>query len=257
MAILRNNGQLIGTMANMTFYTRRGSDKVIVRSKGGPTSKQMKKSPSFKSARLNGKEFGTGSKFSVAVRDALYPMDEMGDPNIHATFTAIGKKIQQRDTQHALGERQLLLSQHRYMLAGLQLDQQVFLESVIRTPLNAVIDKDANSAILQLPVLEPGVNFVLPWQQPFYRITVKLATIIDGAWFGNVSQPSATYTTGWLISRDVFPGADITLQIAKPRPPSDGKTLLLSIGIETGAQESATVIKPVQYLSCAKILAAE
>ena len=57
MAIVKGTVVMTGGFGNASFYTRRGSDKVIVRTKGGPSKQKIKTSPRFESVRLQQKEW--------------------------------------------------------------------------------------------------------------------------------------------------------------------------------------------------------
>ena len=57
MATIKGPVQLEGGVGGMSFYTRRGSDKIIVRTKGGPSKQAIKNSPGFENLRLNQKEW--------------------------------------------------------------------------------------------------------------------------------------------------------------------------------------------------------
>ncbi len=65
MTIVKGFMQMTGSIQGVSFYTRRGSDKVIMRTKGGATKKQMAKSPKFEGVRKQQKEFGGSSRFGV------------------------------------------------------------------------------------------------------------------------------------------------------------------------------------------------
>ena len=58
MAKLDGTIQFTGSLQNLSFYKMRGSDKIIVRKKGGPSRKQVKHSPNFENTRHNNSEFG-------------------------------------------------------------------------------------------------------------------------------------------------------------------------------------------------------
>ncbi len=74
MAQLIGNIQVTGSLDNLSFYKMRGSDKIIVRKKGGPTRKQVKKSPKFENTRRNNMEFGGRSRAVGYIKNALWPL---------------------------------------------------------------------------------------------------------------------------------------------------------------------------------------
>jgi hypothetical protein len=58
MAEMTPGFSLVGSISNLSAYKRRGSDKIIVRTKGGPSKEQINRLPSFKGLRNRNKEFG-------------------------------------------------------------------------------------------------------------------------------------------------------------------------------------------------------
>ena len=53
MAIIKGAFQMTGSIRGVSFYTRRGSDKVIMRTKGGVSKEKMAKAPQYESLRKN------------------------------------------------------------------------------------------------------------------------------------------------------------------------------------------------------------
>ena len=63
MAIVKGAFQMTGSIRGVSFYTVRGSEKVIMRTKGGASKEKIKSSPKFEGLRKQQKEFGGCSKF--------------------------------------------------------------------------------------------------------------------------------------------------------------------------------------------------
>src|SRR5688572_10360908 len=91
--------QFIGSLDNLSAYKMRGSDKIILRKKGGPSKKQIKHSPKFDLTRRNNKEFGGRVKAAAHIKRILYPMLFIADYNIIGPLNALLKPIQNMDTQ--------------------------------------------------------------------------------------------------------------------------------------------------------------
>ena len=47
MARVKQFDVITGSISNLSFYTRKGSDQVFVRTKGGATKSQIKRRPEF------------------------------------------------------------------------------------------------------------------------------------------------------------------------------------------------------------------
>ena len=57
MAFSKNILEIEGSMANVSMYRMHGTDKIVVRSKGGPTKEQIKTLPQFQELRQNNNEW--------------------------------------------------------------------------------------------------------------------------------------------------------------------------------------------------------
>lgn len=88
------------------YKTKKG--KRIIKRKGGPTAKEMKKDKRYETARKNGKEFGYASKMGRFLRtkfSSLLPLAPDGDFNNRLTGQL--RKLVQQDTKSELGNRRL------------------------------------------------------------------------------------------------------------------------------------------------------
>lgn len=83
MAIIKGFMQLTGSIQGVSFYTLKGSDKVIMRTKGGATKKRIAKSPEFENTRKQNMEFGGCSKFGSKSRKAFGSIQRIADYNIN------------------------------------------------------------------------------------------------------------------------------------------------------------------------------
>src|SRR5215831_5775500 len=135
MAQLQSNFDFTGKLGNVIAYKRRGSDRIILRTKGGPTENQIKTHPNFKAARDYGKEFGGRAVGSKWIRRMLDPLPSVGDYNTAGTLNALIKPIQGLDADHDRGERSILFSKDTSLLHGFSLNKRTTFDSIIRTPI--------------------------------------------------------------------------------------------------------------------------
>lgn len=91
MAFLHGKGGFTGSLGNLSAYQPKGSDKIILRTKGGATKKQIKTHPHFARVRSNNEEFGSCSKMAARLRSELHPFVNMVDYNLQAAFSALNK----------------------------------------------------------------------------------------------------------------------------------------------------------------------
>lgn len=261
MAQLIGDLQIIGSLNNLSYYKMRGSDKIIVRKKGGPSSKQVKKSPQFENTRRNNKEFGGRALAAKQVSLALFPLRFLADYNITGPINALLKPIQEQDTDNAWGKRSILLSKYPQLLEGFSLNRNYLFESIVRNPVSYSIQDQ--QAIFELPELIPGINFMPPGHYPCYQfiaVTKLIADIVykdDGLGYQPIGKRyAAKYTqTAWLPA-DTRTAATRLIIKDLPAEKPEGYTMVVSLGIAVGTLKGAT-IEPVKYVGAGKIIGVE
>ncbi|MEI3802676.1 MULTISPECIES: hypothetical protein [unclassified Chitinophaga] len=261
MAYFTNGITFVGAIGNMTAYKMRGSDKVIIRGKGGASKEQIRHSPRFERTRENNAEFGGCSYASKAIRHTLFPVKHLADYNFTPTMNKLAKSIQLLDKVGERGKRDIQLSRHGYLLDGFQLNKKTPFDSVLRRPISCSIERETGSAVIQLPYLKPGSNLMMPWQYPFFRIIITFGMVADVVYNENGYQnreelpvPTTVYTEWQPVKQD-FKAQNIALQLTDLEGLDDTKMLLVGIGIEIGMPITNEVIDVVKYAGCAKILA--
>jgi hypothetical protein len=108
MAILDDDSlPFQGRLGKYIIYkTKKG--KRIIKTKGGPTAKEMKKSKSYETARKNGAEFGYASRVGRLLRDKFSPLLQLSpDGDFNNRLTGQLRKLIQKDTKNELGNRRL------------------------------------------------------------------------------------------------------------------------------------------------------
>ena len=103
MAKLEGNIQITGSLDSLSFYKMRGSDKIIVRRKGGPSSKDVQQSPIFENTRRNNREFGGRAAATAFIKRVLNPLAFLADYNFTGPLNALIKPIQKLDTSSDWG----------------------------------------------------------------------------------------------------------------------------------------------------------
>jgi len=264
MAILKNSIQFTGRLSDLSAYTMKGSDKIIIRTKGGPTKKQIKKSPSFHNTRLHLQEFSGCSNGSKHIRMAIHPVKHLADYHFTGPLNALCRMIQKMDTVNKWGERSILFSKQSHVLAGFQLNRKNPLDSVIRHPLHTTIDRTTGSAVVQVPELRQKLNLFLPWEAPCFRLVFSLGVVADRIYNGQDFKDAAgikefhtqSFYTPWLHIKQSFAATTVTLQLEHPEALQDYHTLILSAGIEMGMPVTDSEINRVRHAGSAKIIAA-
>ena len=261
MAILEEDIAFTGSLGRLSAYKMKGSDKIIIRKKGGPKKKQVLKSPAFELTRGNMNEFCGVGLTVRAIRSHLLCVRRLSDHNFTPTLTTICKKIQLLDPIGDRGKRSIYLSQHRYMLAGFRLHRKHPFLSIVTGPVGCTFNRDTKSAVIQLPGLIQGINLLLPWKQPLYRFRLSLGLVPDivceGKDYNEYRDEWAdTYLeTRWQVASEPFQSQTVELKLDKPEAIKDSQTLLFSIGIEMGTPTPYGEIEAIEYAGSACILA--
>jgi len=248
--------------AGKSIYRMQGSDKLIVRKKGGPTREQMLKSPRLERSRENATEFTGVGMAASAIRNSLFAVRHLADYNFRPTLVNICKKIQELDTTGHRGQRCIFLSQQRHMLRNFWLNRKHPFPTIVAGVVSCSLDRETKSAIIQLPVLIPGISLHLPWKQPLYRFSVSLTLVSDvlyenGEYIDNQLENRATDSldTAWHVATDPFLAETLELQLKVPHALKDSQTLVLAIGIEMGTPNANGEVNGTKYCGSACILA--
>lgn len=264
MAQLTNGIQFIGSLGELSGYTRSGSQKSFIRAKGGASKEKMKTDPALELTRQNASEFGGCGKAAGSVRQALAPVSHLKAPgfNINPTITRMTKAIQLLDEEGERGKRSIRFSRYKELLEGFNLHPQSPLNNVLTTQIICSIDRDAGVARISIPQLYSGINLLLPWPEQAFRFIIHVGVVPDMEYgslgYQSVSLSKLPYAptvyTAWQFVNKVYDGADFTIAIQNREALLPNHTILLSAGIEMGVAISDNFIMPVKKKGCARIL---
>ena len=151
MARLNGNIEFIGSLGNLSAYRRRDLDKVIIRTKGGPTKNQINNAPEFKNTRRNNSEFGGRSRGSKWLRMALGELELVSDYNISGPLGGLITAIHRQDTESEWGQRHVLFSRQPILLTNFNLNKRTSFDSLVRAPLSFQLSRQDLSVKLELP----------------------------------------------------------------------------------------------------------
>lgn len=257
MASLKKGIEFTG----MSVYTMKGSDKIIIRKKGGPKRDEVLQAKSFERSRENAAEFIGANMAVSAIRFPLLAVKHLADHNFTSTLTSICKKIQLQDKTGDRGQRCVFLSQQRHMLAGFRLNKKHPFTSIVAESVHCTFNRETKSAEIQLPRLVPGINLHLPWKQPYYRFSLSLGLVSDivyenGEYHYHVEdRAEKSLDTAWQVAANTFQPQTPELKLDKPGAIKDSQTMIFAIGIEMGTPGPNGEITAVKYGGSACILA--
>lgn len=267
MAIVKGIMQIYGSVAGFTFYTRKGSDKTIMRSKGGPSKNLMESSPKFEKLRKNQTEFGGCTKFGSKSRKAFGELYKSSDYNLHSKLTSIGKSIMKMDTTMETGSRSLSLSLHKGVLNDFSFNEKHPFTSVFRVTPELEIDRENLRATVFVREINTGNDLKSSYKLPFFRLILVLGTVSDMVYdqakkmydpmVMELHGASVTVTGEWHSTHAIVPGSTMTVQMHESRKAflTENVTLLISMGIEFGNTGSDSQPVAVKYSGSGQVIA--
>ncbi|HEY0680496.1 MAG TPA: hypothetical protein VGD17_19575 [Chitinophagaceae bacterium] len=265
MARLLSDIPFTGSLGNISAYKMKGSDKIILRKKGGASKEKIKKAKEFETTRKLNAEFGGRSVGSKYIMHAMFPLKALADYNFAGPLNALIKPIQAMDTKSDHGKRNIYFTRHPKLLEGFSLNQRNPFDSIVRNPVSCRLDKKNMSAAIEMPALIPGINFfVPPGRHPLYSIIIVLGIVPDITFTKYGYKPLAVLDPGHAASSwyPVSKGSqatalEVSLQWQGHKLPVSAFSLMLSIGIRFGTVGMNDAVEQVKYAGAAKVLVVE
>ncbi len=265
MARVKGLMQITGNMKGVSMYTMRGSEEVIIRTKGGPSKRTIKTRESCKALRNNGMEWKGCTKTASVIRRAVEPLLRVADYNVMGALNALCKKIQCFDVENEQGKRSVLLTRHRELFVNFDFNKTNPFDRVIRLVPNWEIDRATVTATVTIPAFEPDLHLVAPNKLPLMRWMVALGVATDMVM--NQHQNGYEYANDILVGyrreergewshvKRSLPEQTLIVDLPKVAPYlKEGDTLILSIGVEFGNVGVDGQGEAVKYAGCAKML---
>jgi hypothetical protein len=266
MAQMISNFPIIGRIGELSSYRMRGSDKIIVRMKGGADKKKIKNAPEFANTRRINSEFGGRSASSSTIMRAIFPLKALADYNIAGPLNALIKPIQVMDTESDWGQRNVYITRNPKLLEGFSLNKKNGFDTIVRNPISFTLSREERSATVNFPAMMPGINFfVPPPAKSFYSFVAVLGVVPDFKFdkdgykaVDKIENTSDDSMSEWYSVLRGSAAVDLTVRIPQKHftPESENFTLLLSIGIRFGVPGINEDIKQVKYAGAGKILVA-
>lgn len=263
MAKLNTPLTFTGALGDLSAYTMRGVDSIILRRKGGASKDKIKKSPAFALTRLNNAEFSGRARGSKYLMRALQFIKPLADYNIAGPLNAILKPVQEADHSSELGKRSVFLSRMPHVIDGFSLNQKTRLETVLRCSLQVKVNKETGHVSVNLPELIPGINLVIPAYRQYFQILLSVGLVPDlilgDAGYMPVVEGSDGYipvlqTTPWFPANGTVSPSQ--LEITLESPMIEHATLVVALGICFGDLQPDGRMAQVRHAGHARIIAA-
>jgi len=266
MAIVKGFMQITGSIKGVSFYTRRGSDKVIMRTKGGATKEQITHSPKFKKTRMQMKQFGGAAKFASISRFAFGGLHRLADYNLTPVLIKTGNNLMKLDTTSEFGKRNLKLSEYRHVLEGFNFNREYPFNTVLRISPRWEIDREHLLAKVTFPRINTDIDLLNIQKLPFFRLIIVIGTISDLVYNHEIEEYEPvvydlhghcdTLTGKWNSTQTILPEQTMILQMAEEEVGllTENVTVLLSVAVEFGNVGYTKEPVEVKYAGCGKVL---
>ncbi|MCE3283109.1 MAG: hypothetical protein K0Q66_1846 [Chitinophagaceae bacterium] len=237
MAILQPGFYFTGSLSNVSAYKMKGSDKIIVRKKGGADKNKIYNSPDLNRVRENFTEFSGRSKACSLMSQAMGRVSRLADHNLVNTLQPLFRASQRKDTVSLRGQLHIRITSAPQLFVGYNLNKGRRFDEIVRSPVKCTLSRETRSAQVVLPALEPGFSFIPGTKLPFYRMVVSLGLMPDVYYHQDGYYPDTAYANElpvhfegeWYHISKGCPETLVQLQLG-PAPAED-HCLVLAVGI--------------------------
>jgi len=266
MAIVKGFMQITGSIIGVSFYTRRGSDKVIMRTKGGATKDQIANSPKFEKLRKQQKEFSECARFGSLSRYAFGGLHRFADYNLTPVLVKTGSSLMKLDTESVIGKRNLKLSVYKQCMEGFNFNRDYPFNTVLRISPRWEIDRERLQAVVTFPRINTDIDLLNIQKLPFFRLIIAIGTISDVVYNTEIEayEPvvydlhghSETLTGKWNSTQTILPEQTMTVQMTEAEAAliNENVTVLLSVAVEFGNVGFTGEPVEVKYAGCGKVI---
>lgn len=267
MAISKGILKMSGSFGTASCYFLPGSDKMIVRAKGGPTARRLKVGPEFETVRKHQKEWKACVMFSQSLKEAFGSVYNLADYNVSPVWNGLGKNIVKTDSEHVIGERNLLVSAYKSELQGFSLNKNFKLNALLGVLPVLELDPEKMYASAVFPAFNSSQDLLNVRKLPYFKLTICLGVISDILFVSGerfnfykaenyLNGTSIGSSTEWLSTNDKI--AELKLEVQFPdkfvKMERTNMTYLLSMGIEFGNVGFGGKIESVKYAGAGRCM---
>lgn len=267
MAIVKGPIKMTGSISGLSFYTRRGSDEVIVRTKGGISGDKIKRLPQFDGLRKQQKEWSGTNKLVSGFRMALGGLHRLADYNITPTLNSLANKMQKADNSFEKGKRPVCLSAYKHTVEGFNLNRNYLFNAVVRTSVSFELNREELSATVNFPRINPDMDLLNVQRLPYFRLIIALGTVSDMVYNESLNDYSpkvlglhgAALIEGseWYPTAGIMEALQLTTRMSNAQCSmlTEDVSVLLSVAIEFGTVGFDGQPAAVKYAGCSKVMA--
>ena len=266
MAIIKGAIQMTGSIKGVSFYTVRGSDKVIMRTKGGASKEKIANSPKFAGLRKQQKEWSGCAKFGSMTRYAFGGLNRLADYNLTPVLNGIGKNLIKLDTVSEIGKRNLYLSTYRAALDGFNFNRNYPFNTVLRVAPSCELNRERLEVSVKVPRINTDIDLLNIQRLPFFRLLLAIGTVSDLVYnptidnyepmVFNLHGISKTLTGEWHSSQTILNEHIMFVGLSQEEANqlTDNVTVVVSMAVEFGNVGFTGEPIEVKYAGCGKVL---
>jgi hypothetical protein len=266
MAIVKGPFQVTGSVGELSFYTRRGSDKVIMRTKGGASGDKIKRLPQYAGFRNQQKEWSGVTKCASGIRMAFGGLHRLADYNLTAPLNSMANKMQKADTTAEKGKRPVRFSAYKQALDGFNFNRNYPFNTVCRVSVSFEIDRENLQAVVTVPRINTAIDLVNLQRLPYFRVIVALGATSDMVFNEGIKDylpeipalhgASATTNSAWFASNAILDEQQLIVTMTEKQKPflTDSVSVVLSIAVEFGTIGITGEPVEVKYAGSGKVL---
>jgi hypothetical protein len=198
-----------GSMGNVSFYVDKNGNN-IVRKKGGPSRRKVKKDPSFRKFRANGSDFGNASGAGKTVRGMFSEQTVFAREGSYChRMTALMQRIGATDELHAHGEKRPLEGKIE-MLEGFEWNDKLSLEDALDSDTVGYIDPATGKMHMLFTRFTPNVMIKKPEGASHFQI------VAAGGCHGNPGKQATSVKVSSVLPIDgkETPALSFDLEVA-------------------------------------------
>ena len=266
MAIVKGPIQLTGSLSNISFYSRVGSDKIIARTKGGAKKEKIKSSPKFEGFRLQQNEWKGCTAFASVLRYAFGGLHRVADYNLTPVLNGFAKNLQKTDETGEVGKRSICLSKFPFTLDGFNFNRNYPFSTVLRISPYPIIDRQNCSSKLMIPRINTEIDLLNVQRLPYFRLVVSMGAVSDVHWMEDAKEyrplvpeihgVSEVYTGEWLPSENILAEQTVELEMGEEHRQyfTSDVSLVLSMAVEFGKVGFTGTVQEVRYAASGKVM---
>ncbi len=205
-------GEIIGTIGDLSYSTRKGSGGKsikVVGKKGGVSSARIKNDPAFARVKENNNEFADAAAYTKGFYNSVQGVvSSCKDGYTYARLQKCFLASKSQDPTSDRGSRSVQLDILDQDLEGFQFNPKKSLNSAVRVKLEATANKTTGVNTLVIPEMKPKIHLGIPTGATHAKIYFSAsANAVDTTDF-EVSETSTDFID--LSSGAVLPSVTLT-----------------------------------------------